>query len=121
MKWSFGNKQDDKVTDKESGDLLLQKKDSTVSNTTTLVSTPEEPKYKYSLQEQDEEQPMDLGTLQDIFSFSFMKGRPIFNFILAILWSIGLPLLLYNLLRPYIGQVLAMVTASAPPLAIVFM
>ncbi|KAG0909058.1 hypothetical protein G6F33_009139 [Rhizopus arrhizus] len=115
MKWPFGNK----PNDKESGDLLLQKKDSSVSNTTTLVSTPEEPKYKYSLQEQNDEQPMDLGTLQDIFSFSFMKGRPIFNFILAILWSIGLPLLLYNLLRPYIGQVLAMVSASAPPLAIV--
>ncbi|KAI7899374.1 uncharacterized protein BX663DRAFT_521533 [Cokeromyces recurvatus] len=76
-------------------------------------------KYKHAPQRRDEEQPMDLGDLQDIFSFSFMKGRTIWNFFLAILWSIGLPILLYHILKPYIGQVLAMITASAPPLAIV--
>lgn len=75
--------------------------------------------YKYAPKKQDEEAPMDLWTLQDIFSFSFMRGRPILNFFLAIIWSIGLPVLLYNLLKSHIGQVLAMIVASAPPLAIV--
>ncbi|KAI9479480.1 hypothetical protein BDB00DRAFT_858748 [Zychaea mexicana] len=74
---------------------------------------------KYAPQEQDEDLPMDLGDLTDIFSFEFMRGRPIWNFILAILWCIGLPILLYHILKPYLGQVLAMVVASAPPLLIV--
>ncbi|ORY93394.1 hypothetical protein BCR43DRAFT_444969 [Syncephalastrum racemosum] len=74
---------------------------------------------KYALHEQNEDLPMDLGDLQDIFSFQFIRGRPIWSFILAILWSIGLPILLYHLLRPHIGQVLAMVVAACPPLAIV--
>lgn len=74
---------------------------------------------KYALQEQNEDLPMDLGDLQDIFSFQFIRGRPIWSFILAILWSIGLPILLYHLLRPHIGQVLAMIVAACPPLAIV--
>ncbi|KAI8081749.1 uncharacterized protein BX664DRAFT_268419 [Halteromyces radiatus] len=69
--------------------------------------------------EQDENLPMDLGTIQDIFSFSFIRGRPILNFFLAILWSIGLPILLYHLLLPHIHQVLAMIVASSPPLVIV--
>jgi hypothetical protein len=73
----------------------------------------------YRLQKQREDQPMDLGTLQDIFSFKFYEGRPITNIIIAILWSIGLPILLYQLLRPHLGQVLAMIVASAPPLIIV--
>lgn len=76
-------------------------------------------KYKYAPKRRDEEEAMDLGTLQDVFSFSFMRGRPIFNFFLAIIWSIGLPILLYNILKPHIGQVLAMIVASAPPLTIV--
>lgn len=78
-------------------------------------------KYKYAPQRRDEEQPMDLGELQDIFSFNFIRGRPILNFFLAILWSIGIPILLYHILKPYIGQVLAMIVASAPPLFIVIM
>jgi hypothetical protein len=69
--------------------------------------------------EQDEDIAMDLGDLQDIFSFSFMKGRPFLNFFLAILWSIGLPILLYEILKPHVGQVVAMIIASSPPLAIV--
>ncbi|CAO3589019.1 unnamed protein product [Absidia cylindrospora] len=73
----------------------------------------------YAPKEQDEELAMDLGTLQDIFSFSFIRGRPITNFLLAILWSIGLPILLYHILLPHLGQVLAMIIASSPPLAIV--
>ncbi|KAI8073519.1 uncharacterized protein B0P05DRAFT_548919 [Gilbertella persicaria] len=76
-------------------------------------------KYKYAPQPRDEEAPMDLGTLQDVFSFSFMKGRPILNFVLAVLWSIGLPILLYHLIKPYTGQVLGMIVASAPPLCMV--
>jgi hypothetical protein len=79
----------------------------------------ENPQDRYRLKAQDEEQPMDLGTLQDIFSFRFIEGRPITNIILAILWSIGLPILLYQLLKPHLGQVLAMIVASAPPLIIV--
>lgn len=73
----------------------------------------------YAPHEQDEDLPTDLGDLQDIFSFEFMRGRPIWNFILAVLWCIGLPILLYHILRPHLGQVLAMVVASAPPLLIV--
>ncbi|KAG0166977.1 hypothetical protein DFQ28_004331 [Apophysomyces sp. BC1034] len=71
------------------------------------------------LKDQDEELPMDLGDLQDIFSFSFVRGRTILNFILAFLWSIGLPILLFHLMRPLIGQVLAMIVAACPPLLIV--
>ncbi|KAI7848360.1 hypothetical protein BDC45DRAFT_471345 [Circinella umbellata] len=74
---------------------------------------------KYAPQEQDEDLPMDIGDLTDIFSFEFMRGRPIWNFILAILWCIGLPILIYHILKPYLGQVIAMVVASAPPLLIV--
>lgn len=62
---------------------------------------------------------MDLGSLQDIFTFKFFEGRPITNIIMAILWSIGLPILLYQLLKPRLGQVVAMIIASCPPLAIV--
>lgn len=62
---------------------------------------------------------MDLGSLQDIFTFKFFEGRPIANFIMAILWSIGLPILLYQLLKPRIGQVFAMLAASCPPLVLV--
>lgn len=76
-------------------------------------------KFKYAPKRQDEEVAMDLGTLLDIFSFGFLRGRPILNFFIAILWSIGLPILLYNILKPIIGQVLAMIVASAPPLGIV--
>ncbi|KAI7900046.1 uncharacterized protein BX663DRAFT_440083 [Cokeromyces recurvatus] len=71
------------------------------------------------LQQQNEDLPMDLGSLQDIFTFQFIEGRPITNFILAILWSIGLPILLYHLLKHHLGQVLAMIIASCPPLIIV--
>lgn len=74
---------------------------------------------KYRIHEQDEEKPMDLGELQDIFTFEFMRGRPVWNFILAILWSIGLPILLYHLLKPHLGQILAMIVAACPPLLIV--
>ncbi|KAI8968916.1 hypothetical protein BDF20DRAFT_826697 [Mycotypha africana] len=75
--------------------------------------------YEYAPKAQNEDLPMDLGELQDIFSFEFMGGRPILNFILAVLWSIGLPVLIYNILKPHLGQVVSMVIASAPPLAIV--
>lgn len=71
------------------------------------------------LGKQDEDLPMDLGSLQDIFTFKFYEGRPVTNIIMAILWSIGLPILLYQLLKPRLGQVLAMIVASAPPLVIV--
>ncbi|KAI8985429.1 hypothetical protein BDB01DRAFT_850007 [Pilobolus umbonatus] len=74
--------------------------------------------YQHAPKEQDEDQPMELGELMDIFSFEFIKGRPLFNFFLAILWCLGLPILLYELLKPFVGQVLAMIIASAPPLAI---
>ncbi|RCH99268.1 hypothetical protein CU098_008581 [Rhizopus stolonifer] len=73
----------------------------------------------YRLSKQDEDLPMDLGSLQDIFSFRFFEGRPITNIFLAILWSIGLPILLYQLLKPRLGQVVAMIIASCPPLFIV--
>ncbi|ORX62907.1 hypothetical protein DM01DRAFT_1297793, partial [Hesseltinella vesiculosa] len=75
----------------------------------------------YTLPEQNQDLPMDLGTVQDIFSFSFIRGRPLFNFLLAVLWSIGLPILLYQLLRPRLGQVVAMIVAACPPLAIVLL
>ncbi|CEG74116.1 hypothetical protein RMATCC62417_09379 [Rhizopus microsporus] len=61
----------------------------------------------------------DLSSLQDIFTFQFVQGRPITNIIIAILWSIGLPILLYELLKPRLGQVVAMIIASCPPLVIV--
>ncbi|KAI9483582.1 MAG: hypothetical protein EXX96DRAFT_632164 [Benjaminiella poitrasii] len=79
-----------------------------------------EQQYRSSrLQKQNEDLPMDLGSLQDIFTFRFIEGRPITNFILAVLWSIGLPILLYHLLKPRLGQVVAMIIASCPPLVIV--
>ena len=87
--------------------------------TLPVVNDSDRKHAKYAPQEQNEDQPMDLGDLTDIFSFEFMRGRPIWNFILAILWCIGLPILLYHILKPYLGQVVAMVVASAPPLLIV--
>ncbi|KAG1054349.1 hypothetical protein G6F43_003639 [Rhizopus delemar] len=72
-----------------------------------------------NLNEQDENLPTDLSSLQDIFSFRFFEGRPITNILLAILWSIGLPILLYELLKPRLGQVVSMIIASCPPLIIV--
>ena len=77
------------------------------------------PEQSYRISKQDEDAPMDLGSLRDIFSFKFFEGRPITNIFLAILWSIGLPILLYQLLKPRLGQVLAMIVASCPPLLIV--
>ncbi|KAI8378339.1 hypothetical protein BD560DRAFT_325355 [Blakeslea trispora] len=77
------------------------------------------PESSYRLSRQDEDAPMDIGSLQDIFSFRFFEGRPITNILLAILWSIGFPILLYQLLKPRLGQVLAMIVASCPPLMIV--
>lgn len=124
MRWPFGAKEKEQDTShntsRDSRTFLLQKQTST---STAKVKEEEEEivEYKYAPKQQDEEQPMDLGTLQDIFSFSFMRGRPILNFIMAILWSVGLPVLLYNVLKPYTGQVLAMIIASAPPFAIVIM
>lgn len=121
MVWHF--RSENKVKSESSGQLL----DIQGNRKNSRLQDEEEEsedfvgKYKYAPQRRDEEQPMDLGDLQDIFSFSFMKGRPIWNFILAILWSVGLPILLYNILKPYTGQVLAMIIASAPPLAIVAM
>jgi hypothetical protein len=123
MVWPF--RTENKVRSESSGQLLDSQGN---KNNPRLQQEAEEEesdefvgKYKYAPQRRDEEQPMDLGDLQDIFSFSFMRGRPIWNFILAILWSIGLPILLYNILKPYTGQVLAMIIASAPPLIIVGM
>lgn len=124
MRWPFGAKEKEQDTNhntsRDSRTFLIQKQTST-SAVQVREEEEEIVEYKYAPKQQDEEQPMDLGTLQDIFSFSFMRGRPILNFILAILWSVGLPVLLYNILKPYTGQVLAMVIASAPPLAIVIM
>ncbi|KAI8639684.1 hypothetical protein BD408DRAFT_349445 [Parasitella parasitica] len=77
------------------------------------------PNQQYKLNKQNEDLPMDLGSLQDIFTFKFFQGRPITNIIMAILWSIGLPILLYQLLKPRLGQVVAMIIASCPPLVIV--
>jgi hypothetical protein len=122
MVWPF--RSENKVRSESSGQLLgnqhnkssPQKEEEEEEESEEFIG-----KYKYAPQRRDEEQPMDLGDLQDIFSFSFMKGRPIWNFILAILWSIGLPILIYNVVKPYTGQVLAMIIASAPPLAIVGM
>ncbi|KAG2183813.1 hypothetical protein INT44_008824 [Umbelopsis vinacea] len=71
------------------------------------------------LGEQNPDGPMSMGDMQDVMYFKFVMGRPILNFILAILWSIGLPILLYHLLRPRIGQIAGMIVASLPPLAIV--
>ncbi|CEG78675.1 hypothetical protein RMATCC62417_13248 [Rhizopus microsporus] len=123
MRWPFGAKEKEQNINhnasRDSRTFLLQKQAST--STVQVREEEEIVEYKYAPKQQDEEQPMDLGTLQDIFSFSFMRGRPILNFILAILWSVGLPVLLYNILKPHTGQVLAMVIASAPPLAIVIM
>ncbi|EPB87727.1 hypothetical protein HMPREF1544_05508 [Mucor circinelloides 1006PhL] len=138
MVWPFSSK-DNQIRSESSGKLLDSRQnssviDETVTPTTTHPSNKPQAqqqqeeeddsdefvgKYKYAPQRRDEEIPMDLGDLQDIFSFSFMKGRPILNFFLAILWSVGLPILIYNILKPHIGQVLAMIVASAPPLAIV--
>lgn len=126
MRWPFGAKEKEQDTNhntsRDSRAFLLQKQTSTsIAKVREEEEEEEIVEYKHAPKQQDEEQPMDLGTLQDIFSFSFMRGRPILNFILAILWSVGLPVLLYNVLKPYTGQVLAMVIASAPPLAIVIM
>ncbi|KAI8061765.1 hypothetical protein BC940DRAFT_309693 [Gongronella butleri] len=102
---------------------LFGKKENNNQESVQLTSSsdeqPSENEYKHAPPQQNEDLPMDLGTVQDIFSFSFLRGRPIVNFILAVLWSIGLPVLLYELLRPHIGQVLAMIAASCPPIAIV--
>ncbi|KAI8977332.1 hypothetical protein BDF20DRAFT_803004, partial [Mycotypha africana] len=85
----------------------------------SIASPPVMRQQNYRLQKQNEDLPMDLGSLQDIFTFKFIEGRPITNIILAILWSIGLPILLYHLLKPRLGQVVAMIIASCPPLVIV--
>ncbi|CAO3632245.1 unnamed protein product [Mucor hiemalis] len=125
MVWPFRNS---KVNDQENlnSNKELLRQETNETGFETIIENKEEDedegyqnKYKYAPKKQDEEQPMDLGTLQDMFSFGFLKGRPIFNFFIAIIWSIGLPILLYNILKPHIGQVLAMIVASAPPLAIV--
>ncbi|KAI8646457.1 hypothetical protein BD408DRAFT_410250 [Parasitella parasitica] len=130
MVWPFNRNTDSKNRFESSSELLASRQNSSV-NDETINEKPQAQqqeeeesdefigKYKHAPQRRDEEVPMDLGDLQDIFSFSFIKGRPILNFILAVIWSIGLPILLYNILKGYIGQVLAMVVASAPPLAIV--
>lgn len=84
-----------------------------------LCSTKRKMNRANNLNEQDENLPTDLSSLQDIFSFRFFEGRPITNILLAILWSIGLPILLYELLKPRLGQVASMIIASCPPLIIV--
>jgi hypothetical protein len=71
------------------------------------------------LGEQNPDGPMSMGDMQDVMYFKFVMGKPMLNFILAVLWSIGLPILLYHLLRPKIGQIAGMIVASLPPLAIV--
>ncbi|KAG2192576.1 hypothetical protein INT47_006208 [Mucor saturninus] len=121
MVWPFQNKKVAQDSNGESSGKLLESRQTTES---TLQNEEEEEdgyknKFKYAPKRQNEDIAMDLGTLTDIFSFGFMKGRPILNFFLAILWSIGLPILIYNILKPYIGQVLAMIVASVPPLGIV--
>jgi hypothetical protein len=133
MVWPFksttvdgnGNVEEGKLLDNNSGPQPLKEQECLEVTTTEDGEQQQDEgfqsKYKYAPKQQDQDIPMDLGTLQDIFSFGFMRGRPILNFIIAILWSIGLPVLLYNLLKPHIGQVLAMIIASAPPLAIVIM
>ena len=91
----------------------------TLSSNNSTEKDEERPlQNKYAPTEQNADLPTDLGSLQDIFSFSFMRGRAILNCILAILWSIGLPILIYQLLKPRIGQILAMIAVSSPPLAI---
>lgn len=124
MVWPFQNSKVNQNGNVESRGKLLESR----QNTESIIQNEEEEeeeeegyknKFKYAPKRQDEDIAMDLGTLQDIFSFGFMRGRPILNFFLAILWSIGLPILLYNILKPYIGQVLAMIVASVPPLGIV--
>jgi hypothetical protein len=57
------------------------------------------------LGEQNQDEPMSMDDMQNIMLFKFVAGRPIINFIIAVLWSIGLPILLFHLLRPRIGQV----------------
>ncbi|KAI8882048.1 hypothetical protein K501DRAFT_295502 [Backusella circina FSU 941] len=99
MVWFKSNRIIDDV-EVESGKLLETTENQSPS--TTIQNNQNAPK------EQDEDIPMDLGDLQDIFSFNFMKGRPI-----------GLPILLYEILKPHVGQVVAMIIASSPPLAIV--
>ncbi|KAH8550383.1 hypothetical protein BGW37DRAFT_468520 [Umbelopsis sp. PMI_123] len=71
------------------------------------------------LGEQNPDGPMSMDDMKDVMFFKFVMGRPILNFIIAVLWSIGLPILLYHLLRPSIGQIAGMIVASIPPLAIV--
>ncbi|CAO3608933.1 unnamed protein product [Cunninghamella blakesleeana] len=113
MVWFFDKKKDNeeqtKLTEQEEGRGYREGEEVENNNNNP-----------YERKEQNEDLPMDLGTVQDIFSFGFIRGRPILNFFLAIIWSIGLPILLYHILRPYIGQVLAMIAASSPPLIIVF-
>ncbi|KAI9257644.1 hypothetical protein BY458DRAFT_535238 [Sporodiniella umbellata] len=99
--------------------FLLKENVESSSSMPTDKNLPRKTEHKYGLKKQNEDQPMDLETLQDIFSFNFMNGRPVLNFFLAVLWSIGLPILIYNVLQSHIGQVAAMITASAPPLVVV--
>ncbi|KAG2175516.1 hypothetical protein INT43_001163 [Umbelopsis isabellina] len=82
-------------------------------------STASQPHGDNELGQRNEDMPMSLQDAQDIMNFKFVTGRPIMNFILAVLWSIGLPILLYRILQPRIGQVAGMIIASLPPLAIV--
>lgn len=129
MVWPFQSRKVSQDSNGESSGKLLESRQNTESTIKNEEEEKEEEegeeedgyknKYKYAPKRQDEDTAMDLGTLQDIFSFGFMRGRPILNFCLAILWSIGLPILMYNILKPYIGQVLAMIVASVPPLGIV--
>jgi len=78
-----------------------------------------QPRNVNELGEQNQDEPMSMDDMQNIMLFKFVTGRPILNFIIAVLWSIGLPILIFQLLRPRIGQVAAMIIASLPPLAIV--
>lgn len=90
-----------------------------VGESRTRESTASQPHGDNELGHQNEDMPMSLQDAQDIMNFKFVTGRPIMNFILAVLWSIGLPILLYHILQPRIGQVAGMIIASLPPLAIV--
>lgn len=122
MVWPFKsnhNKIDQAGQGESSSELLPERQRQVEKGTEEEEEEGYQNKFKHAPKRQDEDIAMDLGTLMDIFSFSFMKGRPILNFFIAILWSIGLPILLYHILKPYIGQVLAMIVASAPPLGIV--
>ncbi|GAA5801989.1 hypothetical protein HPULCUR_007449 [Helicostylum pulchrum] len=121
MVWPFNkeNKVDQESQGGSSSELLQNRQNTENKEEEEDDDDEYQNKFKYAPKRQDEEVAMDLGTLLDIFSFGFLRGRPILNFFIAILWSIGLPILLYNILKPLIGQVLAMIVASAPPLGIV--